>query len=112
MIYDLRVAVLIALYRAETWSMTVAEKKRLNVMEMKCLKSMCGIMHMDRVKNKELQKRTGVTSWLVKQSRQSMMRWFGQMERMEEDQLVKRILGSNVRGVRLTGRPQWNEWRV
>ena len=27
------------------------------------------------------------------------------MERMQEDQLVKRIVGSNVRGVRLRGRP-------
>ena len=36
------VAVPAALYGAETWSMAVAEKKRLNVMEMMCLRSMCG----------------------------------------------------------------------
>ena len=35
----------------------------------------------------------------------SMLMWFGYMERREEDQLVKRIVGANVRGVRLRDRP-------
>ena len=38
------VAVPTALYWPETWAMAVAEKKRLNVMEMRCLRSMCGAM--------------------------------------------------------------------
>ena len=33
------------------------------------------------------------------------MRRFGHKERMEEDQLVKRTVGSDVKGVRLRGRP-------
>ena len=35
-----------------------------------------------------------------------MLRWFGHMERMEEDQLVKGIVESDVRSVRLKGRPK------
>ena len=37
-----------------------------------------------------------------------MLRWFEHMERMEEDQLVKKIVGSDVR---LRGRPKtgWME---
>ena len=31
---------------------------------------------------------------------------FGHMERMEEDQLVKRMVGSDVSGVILRGRPR------
>ena len=34
-----------------------------------------------------------------------MLRWFEHMDRIEEDRLVKRIVGSDVRGVRLIGRP-------
>ena len=34
-----------------------------------------------------------------------MQRQFGHMERMKEDQLVKRIVRSKVRGVRLRGKP-------
>ncbi len=38
---DIRVTT--ALYRAETWSMGAAERRRLNVMEIRCLRSMCGV---------------------------------------------------------------------
>ena len=48
-----------ALYETETWSMAVAEKK-LKVMETRCLKSMCGVKHRDRVRN-EVQRRNDVT---------------------------------------------------
>ena len=42
------VAVPNALYEAEThWSMVLAENKRLNVIEMRCLRSMCGVTRMD-----------------------------------------------------------------
>ena len=36
---------------------------------------------------------------------QCVMRWFGHVERMKEDQLVKKIMGSDIRSVRLRGRP-------
>ena len=35
-----------------------------------------------------------------------MLTWVGHIERIKEDWLVKRIVGSNVRGMRLRGRPQ------
>ena len=38
---------------------------------------------------------------LADRAEQCVLRWFGHMERMEENQLVKRIIGSDVRGVRL-----------
>ena len=41
------IAIATALYGAETWSMGAAEKKRLNVAEMKCLRGMCGVTRMD-----------------------------------------------------------------
>ena len=49
-----RLAVHTSLYRAETWSMAVAEKKRLNVMEIRCMRSMCGVMHMNQVISEEI----------------------------------------------------------
>ena len=39
------------LYGAETWNLGAAEKRRLNVTEMRCLRSMCGVTCMDRVRN-------------------------------------------------------------
>ncbi len=49
-----------ALYGAETRNMGAAERKRLNVMEMRCLRSMCGVTRMDRVRNEEVRRRAGV----------------------------------------------------
>ncbi len=42
------------LYGAETWNMGAAERRRLNVMEMRCLRSMCRVTRMDRVRNDEV----------------------------------------------------------
>ncbi len=42
-----------ALYGAETWNMGTVERKRLNVMEMRCLRNMYGVTRMDRVRNEK-----------------------------------------------------------
>ena len=70
------VAVSTVLYRDEKWSMRIAEKKRLNVMEMRCLKSTSGVTCMDRVRNEEVHKRTGVTRELADRAEQCVLRWF------------------------------------
>ncbi len=91
------------LYGAETWNMESAEKRILNVMEMKCLRSMCGVTRMDRVRNNEV-RRTGIVKGLAERAEQGVLQWFGHVERMEEQHLVK-ITRSDVRGVRPRGRP-------
>ncbi len=93
-----------ALYGAQTWNMGAAERKRLNVMWMRCLKSMCGITRMDRMRNKEVQRRTGVVKELDERAEHRMLRWFGHVERMEDEHLVKKVTRSDVRGVRPRGR--------
>ena len=54
------VAVFSALNGAEIWSMAVAEKKRLNLMKMRCLRNVCRVTCTDKVRNEELQRRTSV----------------------------------------------------
>ena len=36
---------------SESWSMKVTERQKLNVFEMKCLRSMTGVSRLDRVRN-------------------------------------------------------------
>ena len=38
-----------ALYGAEAWGMRSAERRKVNVLEMKCLRSLGGVSRMDRV---------------------------------------------------------------
>ena len=79
---------------------------RLNVTEMRCLRSMCGVTRMDRVRNEEVRRRTGVVKGLAERADQGVLRWFGHVERMEEERLVKKIVRSDVMGGRPRGRPR------
>ncbi len=59
------VVVLIVLYGAETCNMEEADRRRLNVIEIRCLRNMCEVTRMDRVRNEEVQRRTGVVRELA-----------------------------------------------
>ncbi len=100
------------LYGAETWNMGAAERKRLNIMEMRCLRNMCGVTRMDRVRNEEVPWRTGLVKELAERAEQGVLKRFGHVERMEEERLVKKITRSDVRGVRPRGRPRMGCWTV
>ena len=42
------------LYGAEVWGMRSAERRKVNVLEMKCLRSLVGVSRMDRIRNEEV----------------------------------------------------------
>ncbi len=46
-----------------------------------------------------------VVKELAERAEQGVLRWFGHVERMEVERLVKQITRSDVRGVRPRGRP-------
>ena len=50
----------IVMYGSESWGMKVKERDKLDVAEMKCLRSMCGVTRMDRVRNEVVRERVGV----------------------------------------------------
>ena len=45
---------------AQSWGMKVTERQKLNVFEMKCLRSMLGVSRLHRVRNEVVRARTGV----------------------------------------------------
>ena len=49
-----------ALYRAEAWGMRRAERRKMNVLAMKCLRSLVGLSPMDRVRNEEVRRRARI----------------------------------------------------
>ena len=96
-----------ALYGAETWGLREAERRKLNVFEMGCLRSMCGVTLWDRVRNEEVRRRVHVERQLSDRVDQSVLRWFGHVERMDEERLVKRVMNADVEGNRPRGRPKF-----
>ena len=73
-----RVIVPTAFYGAETWGMRSAERRKLNVHEMKCLISLVGVSRMDRVRNEEVRRRAGIVMELATRADQRDLRYFGQ----------------------------------
>ncbi len=59
---------------------------------------------MDRVRNDEIQRRMGVVRELAERAEQGVLWWFGHVERMAEEHLVKKTTRSHVRDVRPRGR--------
>ena len=49
-----------ALYGAGVWGLRSAETRKVNILEMKCLRSLVGASRMDRVGNAEVRMRAGI----------------------------------------------------
>ena len=73
-----------ALYGAEAWGRRSAERRKVNVLEMKCLRSLVGVSRMDRVSNEEVRRRAGIERELATRADQRVLRWFGHVERMDD----------------------------
>ena len=90
------VIVPMALYGAEAWGMLSAERRKVNVLEMKCLRSLVGVLRMDRVRNEEVHRRAGIEMELESRADQRLLRWFGHVERMDDYCMARRVLMAKV----------------
>ena len=80
-----------ALYGAEAWGMRSAERRNVNVIEMKCFRSLVGVSRMDRVRNEEVRKRAGIEMELTSRADQRVLRWFGHVERIDDYRMMESI---------------------
>ena len=81
-----------ALYIAEAWTLRSAERRNVNVLEMKFLRSLVGVSRMNRVWNEEVRRRAGIERKLASRADQRLLRWFGHVERMDVYRLARRVL--------------------
>ena len=65
--------------------MRVAERQKVTVFEIKCFKSMVGVTRINRIRNEEIQQKTGVTVDLGGRIDRKVLRWFVHMERIDEE---------------------------
>ena len=77
----------------------------MNVLEMKCLRSLVGVSRLDRVRNEEVRRRAGIERELESRD-QRVLRWFGHVERMDENWMARRVLLAKVSGGRQRRRPR------
>ena len=84
-----------------------AERRKVNVLEMKCSRSLVGVSRMDRVRNEVVCRRAGIERELASRADQRVLRWFGHVERMDEYRMGRKVLMVKVGGGRVRGRPRF-----
>jgi uncharacterized C2H2 Zn-finger protein len=106
-----RTAVLpVLLYGCETWVLSVKESERLEVFQMKCLRSILGITKFEHRRNDDIREETGqyAVAELVTRAR---LRWLGHVARMGEQRLPVQLLYGVIDGKARRGRPvgRWKD---
>ena len=87
--------------------MRSAERRKVNVLEMKYLRSLVGVSRMDRVRNDEVRRRAEIERELASRADQRVFRWFGHVERMNEHRtMARRVMMAEVSGGQVRGRPR------
>ena len=96
------------MYGSESWG-KVTERQRLNVFEMKCLRSMAGESRLDRIRNEVVRARIDVRKELAATVDMNVLRWFGHVERMDNERQLKKVMNAKVdgRSVRESPRFGW-----
>lgn len=100
----------VMLYGSETWAVKEEDLVRLERNDMRMIRWMCNVSLRDRESSDELRSRLGIHNIRdVVQTRR--LRWFGHLERMEEDNWVSKCRGMVVEGTKPRGRPRktWQE---
>ena len=86
--------------------MRSAERRKVNVLEIKCLRSLVGVSLMDRVRNEEVCRRAEIERDLASRADQRVLRWYEHVERMDEHRIARRVLVAKVSGRRVRGKPR------
>ena len=86
--------------------MRSAERRKVNVLKMKCFRSLVGVSRMDKVRNEEVHRRAGIERELESRADQRVLRWFGRVERMDEYLMSRMLLMAEVSEERIRGKPR------
>ncbi|GBP88327.1 Cysteine dioxygenase type 1 [Eumeta japonica] len=71
-------------------------ESRVNAVEMRSLRSMCGVSLKDRRRNSDVRERCGLKEVVVTRAERGTLRWFGYLERRNESGLTKQIHRANM----------------
>jgi hypothetical protein len=102
-------------YASETWTLTKTDRKQLNIFERKVYRSILGPVYDSEkenwriLTNKEIYARVKKPT-IIETIMLNRLRWFGHVQRMEENRISKRVLYMNLGTTRLRRRPR-NSWQ-
>ena len=93
------------LYGSECMVWKPKERWKIQAVQMDNLRGMLGVKRVDKMKNEEIRRKFGIEKGVNELINESVLRWFGHMERMPSERLVKRIYESEGMGDCKVGRP-------
>ena len=98
----------VLLYGSEAWATTIADRRRLDVFDMRCQRRLQRVFWQQHISNHSIRERTKqpTTSSLLRQRR---LRWFGHLHRMPSSLPARRVcdFNPNIHGwKRPRGRPK------
>ena len=95
-------------YGAESWTLTKYQEEKLNMPEMKYLRKVVGKTRRDKVRNNTIREEVGQTA-IQNHIKKKELRWFGHLNRMDENRIPKKMFEARTEGTRGRGRPRL-EW--
>ena len=98
------------LYGSELWTLGVVSWRKVEALEMDCLRGVCGLRRLDKIPNKDIVEKCKKEVRVGEKMSRALLRWYGHVERMEEDRLIKRVYEAKAEGKRDRGRPK-KRWR-
>ncbi|CAG4947225.1 unnamed protein product [Parnassius apollo] len=95
------------MYGSESWVWQKKHESRINAVEMRSLRSMLVLNRNDRVRNCVIRDKCGMQDDVMTyRIKKGMLRWFGHVERMNEERVTKQIYMADVNGRIGKGRPK------
>jgi len=97
-------------YGSEAWALKAEQTQKLDRAEAQMIRWMSGVTLHDRKSKDELRTSLGLDS-ITDVVTRSRLRWYGHVERKDEEEWIRRIRNFEVEGRRPPGRPQksWQE---
>jgi len=96
----------VLLYGAETWTFKKNDMNRIRSFETKCLRKILNIKWQQKIKNKEIMKRTGTDINIMQRMIERKMNFFGHICRMQDERLIKQVIFGIMDGKNKRGRPK------
>jgi len=96
-------------YASETWTLTKRDRKQWNIFERKVYRRMLDPVYDNKKENWRILTNKKMYASVKKRTiletiRLNRLRWFGHVQRMEENRIPKRVLCMNLETARLRGR--------
>ncbi|XP_030752880.1 uncharacterized protein LOC115879957 [Sitophilus oryzae] len=98
-------------YGSEVWPLKERNLKLLEATEMDFWRRAARKWKLDRVRNERIENIMGVKHRISEDIKINQLRWYGHVQRMEENRIPKKILNWTPQGKRKRGGiPRWS-WR-